>query len=67
MRFYSYQKRGGGVGTIAVSKLKGGAKSFEIVLTWELDVLAILKGAQNVCTLSKGGEGGGYKNTFSLS
>ena len=46
LKFYPY-KKGGGVSAI----LKGRTKSFEVVLTWELKVLAILKGAQNVSTL----------------
>ena len=44
----------------------GGIKCFGVVLTWELEVLAILKVAEKVSTLSKGGhekclEGGGRK------
>ena len=38
-----------------LAMLKGGTTSFEVVLTLELEVLAIVKGAQNVSILSKGG------------
>ena len=36
-------------------KMKGGGgiESFEVVLTCELEALAILKGVQNIFTLSK--------------
>ena len=42
MKFYSYKKGGGKV--LAMIKGGGGANSFEVVLTRELEVLAILKG-----------------------
>ena len=45
-----------------------GTTSLEVVLTRELEVLAILKGAQNVSTLNKGwGGGGGASKSFTLS
>ena len=37
MRFYPYIGRGGGV----LAMLKGATKSFEVILPWELEVLAI--------------------------
>ena len=43
MRFYPYKKGG------EVAMLKGGGhKSFEVVLTWELEVLAIGVGGRQV-------------------
>ena len=44
MKFYPY-KRGGGERKKVLAVLKGGGtKSFEVVLTWELEVLAIAMG-----------------------
>ena len=48
VKFYPYEKGGGADGkTLSHAE---GTKRFEVVLTWELEVLAILKGAQNVST-----------------
>ena len=41
MKFYPYKKGGGGE---KVGMLKGGTQSFEVVLTRELEVLAIVMG-----------------------
>ena len=42
MKFYPCEKG---------AMLKGGTSSFEVVLTWELEVLVILNGVQNVSAL----------------
>ena len=46
---YKTGKKGGGADGKTLSHAEG-TKRFEVVLTWELEVLAILKGAQNVST-----------------
>ena len=59
VRFYPYN-RGGAEKVLAM--LKGDAKSFEVVLTRELEVLAILKGgAKSFHPLKKRGGGGMQK------
>ena len=40
VKFYPYEKRGGAEKVLAM--LQGSTQSFEVVLTWELEVLAIL-------------------------
>ena len=52
VRFYPYKKRGGGRKSFRHAEL-GAQQSFEVVLTQEFEVLAILigGGAQNVSTL----------------
>ena len=54
MKFYPYKKRGGTEKVLAM--LKGGTSSLGLVLTWELEVLAILKGAKSFHPLKGGGE-----------
>ena len=58
VQIYPRQKKGGGGGggRTSFSNAEGGCtKSLEVVLTWELEVLVILKGMQRVSTLQKGG------------
>ena len=62
-KFYPY-KKGEGAEKIS-AMLKGGTTSFEVVLTRELEVLAILKGGAKSFHPLKGG-GGGAKS-FTLS
>ena len=47
MKFYPYKRGGGGVAGQSFSHAEGGGggtTSFEVVLTWELKALAIVKG-----------------------
>ena len=48
MKFCPYKKREGGAEKVLAILKAGGTTSFELVLTRELNVLAILKGAQTV-------------------
>ena len=48
--FYPYRRKGGGKGLTHAEGV-GGTQRFEVVLTRELEVLAILKGVQKVSTL----------------
>ena len=58
MKFYPYKMGRGGAGK-ASAMLKGGAKRFEVFLSWELEVLAILKGGHTKFPPFK--RGGGSK------
>ena len=52
MKFYLYKREGEWNFFVAVLKGGGGTKSFEVVLTWELEIIAIvIEGAQKVSTL----------------
>ena len=45
MKFYPYKRGEGGSPKKVLAMLNGGdTKSFEVVLTWELEVLAIVMG-----------------------
>ena len=58
MKFYPYEKGAGQ----KKAKMKGGTTSFEVVLTWELDVLDILMGGggrKMFPSFKSGGRGGG--------
>ena len=46
MKFYPYKRKGEQIFVLAVLKGGGGSgtKSFEVVLTWELEILAIVIG-----------------------
>ena len=55
VKFYPSEKRGGAEFFLAMLKWEGGGgtTSFEVVLTWELEVLAIVMGVgvQTVSTI----------------
>ena len=44
MKFYPYKRKGEQIFFLAVLKGGGGTKSCEVVLTWELEILAIVIG-----------------------
>ena len=60
MKFYPYERGGGGRKSFSHAEGGGGTQSFEVVLTRELEVLAILiggggGGARKVSTFLQGG------------
>ena len=69
VKFYPYEKGGGGTKNVSGGE---GAQSFEVVFTWELEVLAILKGDRKNFPLFKRGvqkvvsclEGGGAQKVL---
>ena len=44
MKFYPYKRGGGSETKFSCAKEGGGTTSFEVVLIWELEVLAIVMG-----------------------
>ena len=58
VKFTLTKKMWGGGAEKVLAMLKGGTTSFEVVLTHELEVLAILKGVQKASSLYKEGRGG---------
>ena len=66
MKFYPYKKGGGGGTSFSRAEGgRGGTQSFGVVLTWELEVLAIVMGVGS--KRFRPLKGGGGATSFTLS